>query len=60
MLVEIELNKLKIIDLTYFNDKNYFVKNGQQNYLVFQAKNEVFPKKIAKPKKIFHHENLEI
>ena len=35
LLVEIELNKLKTFDSTYFIGKSHF-EDGRQNYLVFQ------------------------
>ena len=36
LLVENELKKLKIFDLSYFIGKNYFENDGAQSYLVFQ------------------------
>ena len=36
LLVQNELNKLKIFDLSYFVGKNFFEEDGTQNYLVFQ------------------------
>ena len=36
LLVQSELKKLKTLDLSYFIGKNYFEKDGTQNYLVFQ------------------------
>ena len=36
LLVENELNKLKIFDSSYFIGKSHFEENGTQNYLVFQ------------------------
>ena len=36
LLVENELKKLKIFDLSYFIGKSHFEEDGTQNYLVFQ------------------------
>ena len=36
LLVQSELKKLKTLDLSYFIGKNYFEKDGTQNYLLFQ------------------------
>ena len=36
LLVEIELNKLKTFDSSYFIGKSHFEEDGTQNYLVFQ------------------------
>ena len=36
LLVENELNKLKIFDSNYFIGKSHFEEDGTQNYLVFQ------------------------
>ena len=36
LLVENELNKLKIFDWSYFIGKSHFEEDGTQNYLVFQ------------------------
>ena len=36
LLVETELKKLNNFDAAYYRDKNYFVEDGTQNYLVFQ------------------------
>ena len=36
LLVENELNKLKIFDSSYFIGKSHFEEDGTQNYLVFQ------------------------
>ena len=36
LLVENELNKLKIFDSNYFIRKSHFEEDGTQNYLVFQ------------------------
>ena len=32
-----ELKKLKAFDLSYFRGKNYFDKDGNQNYYIFQS-----------------------
>ena len=42
LLVEKELNKLKIFDSSYFIGKSHFEEDGTQNYLVFQPLNEYF------------------
>ena len=43
MLVENELKKLKILDLSYFGGKNYFEGNdGVQNALLFQTMPKYF------------------
>ena len=43
MLVENELKKLKILDLSYFGGKNYFEgRDGAQNTLVFQTMQKHF------------------
>ena len=34
--IENELKKLKTFDLSYFRSKNYFDKDGNQNYYIFQ------------------------
>ena len=34
--IENELKKLKTFDLSYFCGKNYFEKDGNQNYYIFQ------------------------
>ena len=34
--------KLKNINLSYFNGKNYFDEDGAQNYLVFQSMLQYF------------------
>ena len=36
LLVENELKKLKIFDLSYFKGKSHFEEDNAQNYLVFQ------------------------
>ena len=36
LLIENDLNKLKVFDLSYFRGKNHFGEDGTQNYLVFQ------------------------
>ena len=36
LLIENELNKLKVLDLSYFHRKSNFGEDGAQNYLVFQ------------------------
>ena len=37
LIVKNELNKLKKLDLTYYNGKNYFEEeDGRPNYLIFQ------------------------
>ena len=46
MLVENELNKLKIFDSSYFIGKSHFEEDNTQNYLVFQPINR-FSKLIA-------------
>ena len=35
-LLENELKRLKIFDLSYFIGKNYFEEDDAQNYIVFQ------------------------
>ena len=48
MLVENELNKLRVFDLSYFGGKNYFVgDDGTQIYLVFQLMNKFFKNIIS-------------
>ena len=42
LLVENELNKLKIFDLSYFIGKSHFEEGGTQNYLVSQPPNKYF------------------
>ena len=42
VLVENELNKLKIFDSSYFIGKSHFEEGGVQNYLVFQPLNKYF------------------
>ena len=42
LLVENELNKLKIFDLSYYNGKSYFEEDGKANYLTFQPLNKYF------------------
>ena len=42
LLVEKELNKLKIFDSSYFIGKSHFEEDGTQNYLVFQPINKYF------------------
>ena len=42
LLVENELNKLQIFDLSYFIGKSHFEEDGTQNYLVFQPINRYF------------------
>ena len=44
MLVENELKKLQTFDSSYFRGKNYFEKDGTQNYLVFQPMDKYFKK----------------
>ena len=36
LLIENELNKLNVFDLSYFREKSHFGEDGTQNYLVFQ------------------------
>ena len=36
VLIEKELKKLNIFDLSYFRGKNYFEEDGTQNWFVFQ------------------------
>ena len=36
MLIENELSKLNVFDLSYFRGKSHFGEDGTQNYLVFQ------------------------
>ena len=40
--IENEFKKLKMLDLSYFIDKNYFEEDGAQNYLVFQPISRYF------------------
>ena len=49
LLVENELNKLKIFDSSYFIGKSHFEEDGAENYLVFQPINRYF-KVIANTK----------
>ena len=42
LLVEIELNKLKTFDWSYFIGKSHFEEDGTQTYLVFQQINKYF------------------
>ena len=42
LLVENELKKLNIFDLSYFIGKSQFEEDGTQNYLVFQPLNKYF------------------
>ena len=42
ILVENELKKLKIFDLSYFIGKSHFEEDDKQNYLVFQPLNKCF------------------
>ena len=51
LLVENELKKLKLFDLSYFIDKTHFEGDGTQNYLAFQPLNKYF--KITAGKKIY-------
>ena len=51
LLVENELEKLKIFDLSYFKSKSHFEEGGTQNYLVFQPMYRYF-KLIANTKYI--------
>ena len=51
LLVENELKKLKLFDLSYFIDKTHFEGDGTQNYLAFQPLNKYF--KIIAGKKIY-------
>ena len=44
LLVVNELKKLKTFDSSFFKDKNYFEKDGSQNYLVFQTMSRYFKK----------------
>ena len=37
LVIENKLKKLKALDTSYYNGKNYFDKDGIQNYLVFQS-----------------------
>ena len=46
LLVENELKKLKIFDLSYFRGKSHFEEDGTQNYLAFQPIYRYF-KRIA-------------
>ena len=36
LIIENELNKLNVFDLSYFCGKSHFGEDGAQNYLVFQ------------------------
>ena len=51
LLVENELKKLKLFDLSYFIDKTHFEGDGTQNYLAFQPPNKYF--KIIAGKKVY-------
>ena len=42
VLVQNDLNKLKIFDSSYFNGKSYFEEDGGPNYLLFQPINKYF------------------
>ena len=42
LLVEYELNKLKMFDSSYVIGKSHFEENGAQHYLVFQSINRYF------------------
>ena len=42
LLIENELNKLKIFDSSYFIGKSHFEEDGTQNYLVFQPIHKYF------------------
>ena len=42
LFVEIELNKLKTFDSSYFVGKSHFEEDGTQNYLVFQPMSKYF------------------
>ena len=42
LLIQIELNKLKTFDSSYFIDKGHFEEDGTQNYLVCQPINKCF------------------
>ena len=42
LLIQIELNKLKTFDSSYFIDKSRFEEDGTKNYLVFQPINKCF------------------
>ena len=42
LLVENELKKLKIFDLSYFIGKSHFKEDGTENYLVFQPMHRYF------------------
>ena len=42
LLVENELKKLKIFDLSYFIGKSHFKEDGTENYLVFQSMHRYF------------------
>ena len=42
LLIENELDKLKIFDSTYFIAKSHFEEDGSQNYLVFKPLNKYF------------------
>ena len=46
LLVQNELNQLKIFDLSYFRGKNYFDEDGNQNYYIFHP--------ISKYLKVLH------
>ena len=42
LLVENELNKLKKIDLSYYNGKSYFEEDEKPNYLILRPLNKYF------------------
>ena len=42
LLVQNELKKLKIFDLSYFIGKSHFKEDGTENYLVFQSMHRYF------------------
>ena len=42
LLVEIDLNKLKTFDSSYFIGQSHFEEDGTRTYLVFQQKNKYF------------------
>ena len=42
LLVENELKKLKIFDLSYMIGKSHFEEDGTQNYLVFQQRHRYY------------------
>ena len=57
LLIENELNKLKIFDSSYFIGKSHFEEDGTQNYLVFQPIHKYF--KLSPIHYLFYHGNLK-